>query len=231
MKPSLIQIINPDNVPHYAELSDYAWVDTYLNFLAKKKELLPLKAKRKKIEETVISKEDFMAKLKEEYEAIKIRRAQYLAQWLIGQWTTTMPSNTMEMYNNLQQGVGLPVVPDWAELEKILEGLEFQDTISKRDRAKVFQKIDRQIEKIKKELSNLCPDKYKTNGRDMRIEFIMHWTDLQRDLCGACGPIGIELNQSSALEREAYHKLGLERYINLFGRFLPHTGVDISPGF
>ncbi len=80
---------------------------------------------------------------------------------------------------------------------------------------------------LEDELKSLSPEKYFpfVDGScigDIRVSFWRHWRNMQGRCNEPCNPCGVTLDQSPALEKEAYEQLKIAKAINFEARLRPH---------
>ena len=237
MKKNRFDVKNPNLVRYYDDLSNYEWVYKFVKLRVKEREAIPLEAEKKKILGAICSKPDFMLRLRESYQKLEDRRRDLLSALLFGTWRSA-DKNPLAYYWLQSVDVTphmINIVPQWSELEEIMDSLEIKGTISEADREKSLKKLDCQLEKLQVEVERLCPDKYckiDSSGNivvDKRKVFVREWREVQLQVAGPCGPLGLELTLSPKREVEAWGKLNFDKLVSSFSRFLPHPGEGVPP--
>ena len=206
--------------------------DKYLKYLEKVRELRQMVAEKDRVEKLLISQSDLLVRVKKGYEILINERRDRLAGFMLAQWYQGR-ENPFDNYWTSHVSVlpGIPILPEWKEIESIIQNLEIPDsqTISEVEREKVLTKLDDQIAHLNRKMSRLAPDKYcsKTDDKQIVLEdkrkiFVQEWTDLQKQMVRPCGPLGLELDLSPKREVRAWEKLNFQRWVNPYGRYMPH---------
>lgn len=211
----------PENVPDYHRLSDYLWVESFLNSKKIQEKIDLLRAEYYQIEALPVSKADFLSRCKTSHAALLERVANRLHRYLAE--PTLRASGVQDPFHYFEfrfsQRDETLFVPPWPDVEEIIKNLPDNGGIDDAQRKKRFEKINLSLSSLTADLHEFSPATF-TVWRgdkvvsDTRLTFVEHWEDIQSQLNAPAGPRALELAASSDAEKNAWRKLGLAAFIN-----------------
>ena len=221
-----MEVMNPvpaGSVPGWEVLDDYIWVEDYLKSLEIRKKIITLRELRGQIKKQAISKADVAENLKNSFKQYQQSRIERLAG-RIGEGR-----RDGDPFLCIDLALLRPYI-SWEEIEKALELLHDENTITKAAKTAELDRLEKEIAEFKTDLAAISPAKFHTlaNARvltDIRDEFVNFWHNVQGRCNSPCGPRGITLDLSPEPEKAAYFALGVKKAINFDTRQHSYPGT------
>ena len=226
-----VTVLAKRSVPFYEFLNSYEWVDAFIKCENLKTQLENLRQRESQIKRLPCDPADVLTNLRQSFEAHQDRQIETLKVFIKRNWDNTDPlQRFVSECESPYAGIEITQVPDLRLFESALKQIETPDkTIKNKKRETALDKIAAEIAELKVDLTKLSPPNFFMKSRggiilDIREAFVDFWADLQGQVNAPCGLRGIVLEYCQFVEKEAWRKLNLERYINPDAQYTPNEG-------
>jgi hypothetical protein len=220
-----IRIRVVSQIPFYAMLIDYTWVDGFVELEASVKKLAELHSKPSEISNKEASKDVLLKLWKKSLDEYNLTR-QHQIQIAIKENKICVSAAVIQF-----QVRSLPPYINWMEIEKAAESVDFSGGISDEQRQKEIDAVNQEITAVKAKISDLTPPEYFyiKDGAvkwDVRQRFVDYWRELQLQADAPLCPHGGLLPEADEAVKTAWGKLVGIDYVDSTAEFAPNTLKD-----
>ena len=226
-----VTVLAKSSIPFYEFLNSYEWADDFIKCQSLKTQRENLRQRESQIKQLPCDPGDVLANLRQSWQAHADRQIETLKVFIKRNWENPDPlQRFVSECESPYAGIDFTQVPDLRFFESALKQVKTPDkTIKNKKRETSLDKIAAEIVELKVELATLSPSKFFMKSRggiilDIRDAFVDFWVDLQGQVNAPCGPRGIVLEYCQSVEKEAWRKLNLDRYINPDAQYTPNEG-------
>ena len=121
------------------------------------------------------------------------------------------------------------------EVESAVARIDDSDGLSRKDKKKAIDHIEKRLSALKKEFEEIYPknSRFRQTGAknaDIRAEFIFIWAKIQKMCDSPCAPTGMALKYSPDKEKAAHKQLQIDQFLTPEAKFRPYDEKEINYG-
>ncbi|MBL6978170.1 MAG: hypothetical protein ISR61_04415 [Desulfobacteraceae bacterium] len=209
----------PSKILNYDTLNNYKWVSDFLSLTKLERELREVRREKDRVATLLLSREDYFKRIKLSHNAIEKRRQEGLVGILAEYRQYDDPCQFFQQRIRDPVNHWMDPIPSLDEFKRAVDALP-EGKISAKDREKQLATLEKKIVSLDSKLKKLRSDETVKLAKT----FVQRWRHAQRQICSACNPFGISLDQCSQRERSAWKDLGIDKYLSETAPYLAHPG-------